>query len=117
LWPLAHIQGPVLRRSWRKEEAADDDVSKRFGSMPEWRQFNAEMLRPSAGGRDPRLMFRQLVSAQSVVNGSDLRQRKISERDALVIGRKQNNLREHVANLADNLEPDCVLVRLPWPES
>src|SRR5215510_13086018 len=54
-------------------------------------------------------MFHRLVSAQAVVNGGDLRQRKIRERDALVIGRKQNDVREHVANLADNLEQDCVL--------
>jgi hypothetical protein len=65
--------------------------------------------RVSAGGRDPRLMFRRFVSAQTVVNDGDLRQRKISERDALVIGGKQNDVREHVANLADNLEQDCVL--------
>jgi hypothetical protein len=49
------------------------------------------------------LMFRRLVSAQAVVNGGDLRQRKIRERDALVIGRKQNDVREHVTNLADNI--------------
>src|SRR5262245_5228885 len=54
-------------------------------------------------------MFHRLVSAQAVVNGGDLRQRKIRERDALVIGRKQNDVRELVANLADNLEQDCVL--------
>jgi hypothetical protein len=54
-------------------------------------------------------MFGRLVSEQAVVNGGDLRQRKISEREALVIGRKQNDVREHVANLADNLEQDCVL--------
>src|SRR5262245_9541955 len=63
----------------------------------------------SAGGREPGLMFRRFVSAQTVVNDGDLRQRKISERDALVIGGKQNDVREHVANLADNLEQDCVL--------
>ena len=55
------------------------------------------------------LMFHRLVSTQAVVNGGDLRQRKIRERDALVIGRKHNDVREHVANLADNLEQDCVL--------
>jgi hypothetical protein len=54
-------------------------------------------------------MFRRFVSAQTVVNDGDLRQRKISERDVLVIGGKQNDGREHVANLADNLEQDCVL--------
>jgi hypothetical protein len=55
------------------------------------------------------LIFRRLVSAQAVVNGGNLRQCKISERDALVIGGKQNDVREHVANLADNVEQDCVL--------
>ena len=70
--------------------------------------------RVSAGGRDPRLMFRRFVSAQTVVNDGDLRQRKISERDALVIGGKQNDVREHVANLADNLEQGLRPVRLPW---
>jgi hypothetical protein len=74
----------------------------------EWRRFNAAMWRVSAAVV-PGLVFRRLVSAQAVVKGGDLRQRKISERGALVIGRKQNDFREHVANLADNLEQDCVL--------
>src|SRR4029453_423883 len=49
------------------------------------------------------------VFAQAVVDGGDLRQRKISELDALVIGRKLNDAHERVANLANNLEQGCVL--------
>ena len=46
---------------------------------------------------------------QAVVDGGDLRQRKISKLDALVIGRKLNDAHEHVANLANNLEQGRVL--------
>ena len=52
---------------------------------------------------------RSAVFAQAVVDGGDPRQRKIRELDALVIGRKQNDAREHVANLADHLGQSCVL--------
>src|SRR5262249_32018221 len=49
------------------------------------------------------------VFVQAVVDGGDLRQRKISKLDALVIGRKLNDAHEHVANLANNLEQGRVL--------
>src|SRR5262245_58599656 len=105
LWPLAHIQGrPCGPKASRKKmrPTTRPFLASGGASMP-------KCWRVSAGGLDPGLMFRRFVSAQTVVNDGDLRQRKISERDALVIGGEQNDVREHVANLADNLEQDCVL--------
>jgi hypothetical protein len=90
-------------RDGRKEDEADDDAVQCRVAALQCRNV------ARVGGRGPGLVFRRLVSAQAVVKGGDLRQRKISERGALVIGRKQNDFREHVANLADNLEQDCVL--------
>lgn len=59
--------------------------------------------------RSSKANVRSAVFAQAVVDGGDPRQRKISELDTLVIGRKQNDAREHVANLADHLGQGCVL--------
>ena len=74
-----------------------------------WRRFNRSAGACRAAGRGSGLKFRRFVSAQTVVNDGNLRQRKISERDAFVIRGMQNDVREHVANLADNLEQDRVL--------
>jgi len=59
--------------------------------------------------RSSKANVRSAVFAQAVVDGGDPRQRKISELDTLVIWRKQNDAREHVANLTDNLGQGCIL--------